>query len=139
MKPEKTLLFMLAVFALLGGSVLLTPMDGIKAGKFTFNMPTLGEMFIPEVEETVDVSKIIENQFDLDSLVEMEIDSLSIKPIEEKIKKASYDSLIQSIHKIEITDEGRKNLTRFFRKIIFRKPVKTKTTKSIERFQVQKK
>ena len=117
MKPGKTLLFMFAVFALLGGSILVTPSEGIKAGEFTFHMPTFSEMFVPEKEDIVDVSKLIESQFDIDLLEEMEIDTFNLKPIEEKIRKASHDSLLQSIHKIEFTDEGRQNLARFFHKI----------------------
>ena len=117
MKPKKILLFILAVFLLLAGVILLTPKDGVKVGEFTFRMPTFREMFISEKEGSVDVSAIIENQFDIDSLIEMELDSTNLAPIEEKIRRASYDSLVQKIHKIELTDEGRKNLARFFNKI----------------------
>ena len=117
MKPGKILTFILSVFALLVLAILLTPKDGIKIGNFTFQMPTFSEMFFAEKEEVADISKIIEGQFDIDSLIELEGDSINLKPEDEKIRRASYDSLVQKIHKIEITDEGRKNLARFFEKI----------------------
>lgn len=117
MKPGKTLIFILGVFVLLAGSIWLTPSEGVKVGTFTFHMPTFREMFVSGKEDFFDVSEIIKNDFDIDSLVEMEVDSNLIIPVETKIRKASYDSLVQSIHKIEITEEGRQNLARFFRKI----------------------
>lgn len=117
MKPDKTILFILAVFLLLGTSMIVVPKQGIKMGEFTFQMPTFSEMFIPEKELLIDVADIIESQFDMDSLVELQMDSILLAPVEEEIRKASYDSLVQSIHKIEITDEGRQNLARFFEKV----------------------
>jgi lysophospholipase L1-like esterase len=117
MKPIKTILFVFAVFSLLATSMFLVPKNGIKLGEFTFDMPTFTEMFISEKELAVDIADIIEHQFDIDTLVAMEMDSILLAPIEEEIRRASYDSLVQSIHKIEITDEGRNNLARFFKKI----------------------
>ncbi len=117
MKPVKTILFVFSVFALLATSMILVPEEGITVGKFSFQMPTFSEIFSAEQEVAVNVSEIMEQQFDLDSLVEMEMDSTLLAPVEKKIRKASYDSLVQSIHKIEITDEGRENLALFFEKL----------------------
>lgn len=117
MNPGKILLFILGVFTLLAGGILLTPAEGVKVGAFTFHMPTFSEMFVPKKEAYADVSGIIEKQFDIDSIAEIPIDSLNLEPVEKKIQKASYDSLVQSIHKIEITGEGRQNLAKFFHKI----------------------
>jgi len=117
MKPGKILIFMFAVFALLGGVILITPLEGIKIGKFTFHMPTLAEMFVPEKVKTVDISEIVKSQFNIDSLAVIHDDSVNVLSIEEKIRKANYDSLVQSIHKIELSDEGRENLGTFFQKI----------------------
>jgi len=111
MKPIKTLLFTIAVFVLLAGTMLVTPADGVKVGEFNFHMPTFVEMFSTEKEEYTDVSEIIEQQFDLDSLMELE------ETVNDTIAGASYDSLVQSIHKIELTDEGRNNLSVFFEKL----------------------
>jgi len=113
MQPTKILLFILSVFLLLATTILLTPADGVKVGEFTFHMPTFNEMFFAEKEEVADISEIIEGQFDID----LELDSVNAESVDEKIRRASYDSLVQKIHKIEITDAGRKNLARFFRKI----------------------
>lgn len=117
MKPVKTILFVFSVFALLATSMILVPEEGITVGQFSFQMPTFSEIFSAEQEVAVNVSEIMEQQFDLDSLVEMEMDSTLLAPVEKKIRKASYDSLVQSIHKIEITDEGRENLALFFEKL----------------------
>lgn len=117
MKPIKTILFILGVFMLLGASMILTPERGIKIGEFVFQMPTFSEMFVPEKELMIDVTELIDSQFDLDSLVEMEMDSIVMESVEEEIRKASYDSLVKTIHKIEITEEGLQNLSRFFKKI----------------------
>ena len=117
MKPTKILLFILIVFALLAGAILLTPNSGVKAGGFTFYMPTFSEMFFSDGDAIVDVSKIIEGQFDIDSLLDLEVDSVNIESVEKKIQRASYDSLVQKIQKIEINEEGRQNLARFFDKI----------------------
>ena len=115
MKPIKTLFFTVAVFVLLAGTMLITPEEGVKVGEFNFHMPTFSEMFSTEKEEFADVSEIIEKQFDLDSLMEAELntaDSLAAKNA-----TALHDSLVQSIYKIDITEEGRENLARFFQKL----------------------
>ncbi len=117
MQPVKILLFILSVFALLAGAILATPTGGVKVGGFTFHMPIFSEMFIADEESGVDISGIIEGEFDIDSLVEMDNDTINLKPGDEQIRRASYDSLIQKIRKIEITVEGRKNLAHFFEKI----------------------
>ncbi len=117
MKPKEILLFILGVFVLLAAVISLTPTGGVKVGEFTFQMPTFSEMLISEKEEVVDVLSIIKSQFDIDSLVDMEIEIANLNSTEEKIRKASYDSLVQLIHKIEFTDEGRENLALFFNKI----------------------
>jgi len=117
MSPKRTIYFVLGVFGLLALSMAFVPSDGVKMGEFTFHMPTFTEMFITSDEEYADITDIIEHDFDLDSLIDMEMDSILLAPAEEKIRKASYDSLIQSIHKIEITDDGRKDLARFFKKL----------------------
>jgi lysophospholipase L1-like esterase len=117
MTPKKTILFVLSVLGLLALSMILVPSGGLKLGGFTLHMPTFKEMFVPEKEDYVDVSQIIENQFDIDSLFELEMDSIINTEAEEEIRKASYDSLVQSIYQIEMTEEGRRNLDRFFKKL----------------------
>ncbi|NCB09963.1 MAG: hypothetical protein EOM73_17635, partial [Bacteroidia bacterium] len=74
MKPFKTLLFTLGVFFLLAAAMWVTPEKGVKVGEFTFHMPTFREMFLPGDIQYADVSELIEHQFDIDSLVELEND-----------------------------------------------------------------
>ena len=115
MKPIKTLFFTVAVFVLLAGTMLITPEEGVKVGEFNFHMPTFSEMFSTEKEEFADVTEIIEQQFDLDSLMEAEINPQDT--IAAKNATALHDSLVKSIYKIEISEEGRENLARFFQKL----------------------
>ena len=115
MKPFKTLLFTLAIFSLLAGAMWITPDDGVKVGSFTFYMPTFNEIFGTDEIEYTDVSKIIDRQFDIDSIAFLEEAAmLENDSIAEEIVRASYDSLVQSVYKIELTDEGKQNLSRFF-------------------------
>ncbi len=117
MQPGKILLFILSVFFLLAVTILITPADGIKAGGFTFQMPTFNELFTAKEEQGVDISGIIEGGFDIDALAKTGADTVNLKVGDKRIRKASYDSLVQSIHRIEMTDKGRENLARFFAKI----------------------
>lgn len=110
-KPLKTLLFTVAVFVLLAGTMLITPAEGVKVGEFNFHMPTFSEMFSTEKEEYADVTGILQHQFDIDSISGQE-DAFT-----DSIAAANYEELVQSIHKIEITDEGRDNLARFFQNL----------------------
>lgn len=115
MKPIKTFLFIIAVFVLLAGTMWTTPNNGVKVGEFTFHMPTFGEMFLNDKVEYADITDIIDNQFDIDSLDEADLISiLANDSIVDEVERASYDSLVQSIFKIEISKEGRKDLQQFF-------------------------
>ena len=80
-------------------------------------MPTFSEMLLNERVEYADVSEIIENQFDIDSLIDFSFDSVFSDTAQQIIERASYDTLVQSIFKIEISDQGRQNLARFFNKL----------------------
>jgi len=114
MKPIKTLLFTLGVFVLLAGAMWITPDDGVKIGAFTFHMPTMKEMLVKNEVEYADVSNIINQQFEIDSLVDFELDVAEGDSIVEVVHKADYDSLVQSINKLEMDESGRENLGKFF-------------------------
>jgi lysophospholipase L1-like esterase len=83
-------------------------------GPFTFHMPTWEEVVLSNEVEYADVSSIIEQQFDIDSLVNIERDTINNDTIIDVVKGASYDALVQSVYKIELTDTGKQNLYRFF-------------------------
>ena len=117
MKPFKTLLFTLSVFVLLAAAMWVTPAEGLKIGEFTFHMPTFSEMFLPEDIEYANVSNLVDHQFDIDSLLDIENSAASSDSLSVENVRASYDSLVQSIYKIELTDSGRTNLNRFFKKL----------------------
>ena len=117
MRPVKILLFTLGVFLLLSGAMWLTPSNGAKIGTFTFHMPTFSEMLNEDTVQYADVSNIIDQQFDIDSLLEQQPDSLLADSVHEFIPPARYDSLVRSIYKIELTDTSRMNLYHFFQQL----------------------
>lgn len=117
MRPVKTLLFTLGVFLLLAGAMWFTPANGVKIGSFTFHMPTFQEMVGADTVKYADVSNIIEQQFDIDSLLKQQTDSLLADSVHEFIPPASYDSLAKTIYKIELTDTARMSLYRFFQQL----------------------
>lgn len=114
MKPQKTLLFILGVFALLSVAMWFTPDDGVAVGGFTFHMPAFREILLPAEVEYADVSEIIDQQFEIDSLTEFEVDTTMGDTVVELIHRANYDTLVQSVQRIELNDLGCRNLSRFF-------------------------
>lgn len=114
MKPLQTFLFVLSVIALLGVVSFFTPKEGVRVGSFTFHMPSFREMMHNDEVEYVDLSNIIDNQFAIDSLVEVEVDTTAGDSVIEVIRRASYDSLVQTVRKIEMQPQGRASLYGFF-------------------------
>lgn len=121
MKPIRTLFFMIAVFMLLAGTMLVTPETGIKAGDFNFHMPTFAEMFSTEKVEYTNIAEIVENQLDIDSFAALE--NTGDTAIQQALA-ASYDQLVQHTHRLEMNDEVRANLARFFGKLKAGKPIR---------------
>ncbi|WP_167605846.1 GDSL-type esterase/lipase family protein [Maribellus sediminis] len=114
MRPLQTLAYILGVFLLLSGVMLITPKNGVEIGGFTFHMPTLKEMLVNDKVEYADLSDIINQQFEIDSLVEFEVDTLMGDTLVEVIHRANYDTLVQRIQKLEMNRLGRENLEKFF-------------------------
>ncbi len=118
MKPVKILLFVLVVFLFLAAATWLTPEKGVKWGDFTFHMPGLNDMFFAEKEKYTNVSDIVEQQFNIDSLVKIEEDSARSAVVKKIIiHKASYDSLVKTLTKIELNNAAGKNLQKFFNRL----------------------
>ncbi len=117
MKPFKTLLFTLGVFLLLAGAMWITPDDGVELGGFTFHMPTFGEMLVSDEVEYADVASIIDQQFEIDSLVEIGMDEAEEDSVVSVVHRANYDVLVGAIHKLEMHRQGRENLRRFFNQL----------------------
>ena len=114
MRPIHTLLFTLGVFLLLAGAMWITPKNGVEVGDLTFHMPTFKEMLVNEKVEYADLSNIINQQFEIDSLVDIETDLVKGNGFVEVVHRTEYDSLVQRIHKLEMNSEGRENLRKFF-------------------------
>lgn len=118
MKPTKTLSFILGVFALLIGVIFITPDDGIKLGEFTLHMPTFKDMLLADEVEYAEIEDIISaSVLEIDSLVEVELDTIAGDTIVEVIHRANYDTLVQSIPKIELDSTSLDNLHRFFNRL----------------------
>lgn len=121
MKPLKTLLFVIAVFILLAGTILVTPEAGVKVGEFSFHMPTFAELFSTEKTVYTDITDIVGNQLDIDSIEAMEnIGDTAVQ----MAAAASYDQLVLHTHKLEMNEEVRISLTRFFEKLKAGKPTR---------------
>ena len=112
------MLFVLGVFVLLAVTVWFTPAKGLKIGSFTFHMPSFRQLILNERPHYFDVSKILDKQFNIDSLVETETDSLHPESITRVIHKANYDSLVRSVVRIQMDDNGKNNLYRFFHQLV---------------------
>ena len=92
----------------------ITPEDGVTVGAFTFHMPTMKDLLVKNEVEYADVSGIINQQFEIDSLVDFELETNEGDTVMEVVHRADYDSLVQSISKLEMNAAGRENLDRFF-------------------------
>ena len=125
MKPIKTLLFTLAVFGLLASAMWITPQEGIVFGNFKFQLPAFDELFsTKKVLGVTDVSQMLGQQFDIDSLLDTDNLLTPIDTLKDEIRRASYDSLVQSIYKIEFAESGRENMNPFFEKLAEKKPTR---------------
>lgn len=105
---------MTGVFILLAGTMVATPGEGVQVGEFKFHMPSFSEMFSTEKVEYTNIAEIVEQQFDIDSIAESEE---NLQGVFHEKALADYDSLAKLVHKIELTDEAKNNLHRFFEKL----------------------
>ncbi len=105
---------MTGVFVLLAGTMVATPGEGVQVGEFKFHMPSFSEMFSTEKVEYTNIAEIVEQQFDIDSIAESEE---NLQGVSHEKAMADYDSLAKLVHKIELTDEAKNSLHRFFEKL----------------------
>ncbi len=116
MKPVKVLYFVIAVMIFLSIIMFAFPKNGIKINNdFTLHFPTFEEMFMPSKIEYADISKILENQINIDSISEIIGigDSITNDTI-----KADAQALIKSINRLEFPDGDKSNFYSFCKKLL---------------------
>ncbi|MCF8296543.1 MAG: hypothetical protein K9J13_03275 [Saprospiraceae bacterium] len=115
MKPTKVLIFVLAVLGVLAIVMVAMPADGVKLNKnFTLQFPTFKELFSSDNAKTVDISKILENQIDIDTVKNL---TLIIDSITHDTIKANADKLTKSIVRMAFKDGDKSVLYSFFNKL----------------------
>ena len=114
MKPVNILYFVIAVMIFLSIIMFAFPKNGIKINNdFTLQFPTFEEMFMPSKIEYADISKIIENQIDIDSI--SEIIGINNSITNDTIR-ADADALTKSINRLEFPDGNKSNFYAFCKK-----------------------
>jgi len=112
MKPLKTLLFLLGVFAILALVSVAFPKDGLS---FDFDIalkfPTIKEVFNPEKVEYADISNLINT----DSLIQEEV--VKIDSITRDTIRADANELSKNVQKLQYANGNKEVLYTFFRKL----------------------
>jgi hypothetical protein len=122
MKPLKTLAFFLLVGAFLLPAVLLFPEEGVEVGPFTLQMMTLDDLFSEDTVEYADISDLVQNGFDEDSLPDITemlpavADSVEI-PVGEDTVRADAAALAASIYRLEFPNGDKRILNTFFKSL----------------------
>ena len=117
MKPLKTLAFFLLAGAFLLPTVLLFPEDGIKVGPFTLQMMTLDDLFAEDTVQYADISDIIQNGFEEDSLPDIteimppEVDSSDIP---QDTVRADAKALAANVYRLQFPNGDKSILKPFF-------------------------
>jgi len=117
MKPLKTVLFFLLAAAFLLPTVLFLPEKGVKVGPFTLHMMTLDELLGKDTVQYADISDLIVDGFEEDSLpditevVEVSVDSSENIP---DTIRADAEALAASIHRIDFPNGDKSCLKNFF-------------------------
>ena len=116
-KPLKTVLFLLLVGAFLLPSVLFMPEKGIELGPFTLKMLTLDDLLGQDTVEYADISTIVNQTIDIDSLpdiTELEkivVDSSSTIP---DTIRADAKALASSVYRLQFPKGNKSSLKKFF-------------------------
>lgn len=114
MKPFKILLFLLSVSAILFLSVLLMPAEGIDVGDINLSMPDVNELLGKDTVSYADITEIIEESENIDSLPDLMTQLTDAEVID--TVRANADSLIASIHRIKFYGNSKDKFYNLFRK-----------------------
>jgi len=116
-KPIKSVLFFLLVGLFLLPIVLFMPENGIKAGPFTLKMLSIDDLLGKDSIEYADISTIINQNIDVDSLptiTQIEntiVDSSQIIP---DTIRANAKDLAVNVYRLEFPEGDKSNLKKFF-------------------------
>lgn len=123
-KPLKIVWFFTLIGAILTLSSLVLPKDGVEIAGFNIHLPSVQSYFTKDTNTYADISNIVEQIDDIDSLPDItqiieekvKIDSTAIEKPQDTIR-ADADKLAASIHKIEFGKNGKESLVEFFKKL----------------------
>lgn len=117
--PIKIFLFIVITMLSLGLISFLIPEDGIKiTDSFSIKAPNLKNTLTQEKPEYADISNIITDNNQTDSLVAV-VSETTVKPKQKKIDtiRANAGNLRKAVHKIEFSADGKKRMNNFFKKL----------------------
>lgn len=123
-KPLKIVWFFALIGAILTLSSLVLPKNGVNIAGFNIHMPSIQSYFTKDTNTYADISNIIANIDNIDSLPDItqiiekkvKLDSSS-KIISQDTIRADADKLAANIHKIEFGKRGKESLDKFFAKL----------------------
>jgi len=115
MNPIKITAFILSVALLLLISVFAMPKDGVKIGDIQLTMPSFNEVLGNDTTTYADISEIISEAQNIDSLPDV-FQSADLILANDTIR-ANADSLIESLTDIEFYGDSKSKLINFFKKL----------------------
>ncbi len=116
-KPLKTVLFFLLAGLFLLPTVLFLPEKGIEIGPFKLHMMSLDELLGKDTVQYADISDLIVDGFDEDSLPDItEITEVPIDSTEEipDTIRADASALAASVYRIQFPEGNKSSLKKFF-------------------------
>lgn len=117
-KPLKTLLFFLFAGLFLLPTVLLIPDEGIEVGPFTIHMLTLDDLMGVDTVEYADISNIIDQNINVDSLPDItelanvEVDSVAIP---QDTVRADAAALAAKVYRLQFPKGDKSILNNFYK------------------------
>lgn len=124
MSPRKIVLFIVAVCAILASAMWIMPKEGIKIGDFNLHMPSFSEMIGNDSISYADISKIIAEANNIDSLPDVISQSKTAK--HDSLNEINIENIAieDNIQRIEFAASGKVGLHAFFKKLSERKAVR---------------
>ena len=117
MKPLKTLTFFLLAGLFLLPTVLLFPEEGIKVGSFTLQMLTFNDLIGKDTVEYADISDIIDQNIDMDSLpdiTEIQDNAIDSSNVLEDTVRADAKALAASVYRLQFPNGNKSILKNFY-------------------------
>ena len=116
-KPLKTVIFFLLAGLLLLPTVLFMPEDGIEVGPFTLKMLSLDDLLGRDTVEYADISTIVDQNIDIDSLPDItEVEKIVVDSSENipDTIRADAKALAASVYRLQFPEGNKTSLKKFF-------------------------